>query len=48
MEDEPGKAQSRWRWCLIPGAIAAIIVTAILGFAYSGDSCHPIRCKAAT
>jgi len=25
MEDDPQKNKSRWRWCLIPGAIAAII-----------------------
>jgi hypothetical protein len=35
MDDDPAKARSRWRWCLIPGAIAAIIVTAILGLLFS-------------
>jgi hypothetical protein len=34
MEDEPGKARSRWRLCLIPGAIAAIIVTVLLGLLF--------------
>ena len=28
MEEDPAKVRSRWRWCLIPGAISAISVGA--------------------
>src|SRR4030095_10305555 len=31
MDDDPAKARSRWRWCLIPGAISAIIAAFLLG-----------------
>ena len=31
MEDDPAKVRSRWRWCLIPGALAAILIAVIIG-----------------
>ena len=34
MENDPDKARSRWRWCLIPGAIAAMIVSALIGLPF--------------
>jgi|RhiMetStandDraft_4_1073278.scaffolds.fasta_scaffold111117_2 hypothetical protein len=30
LEDDPAKAQTRWRLCLIPGALLACIVAAVL------------------
>jgi hypothetical protein len=34
MKDDPAKGNSRWRWCLIPGAIAALIFTLLLGLLF--------------
>jgi hypothetical protein len=32
MEDDPDKVKSRWRLCLIPGAIAASIISLLIGY----------------
>ena len=34
MKDDPAKGHSRWRWCMIPGAITALIVTLLLGLIF--------------
>ena len=32
LKDDPAKAQTRWRLCLIPGAIAASIIALVFGY----------------